>query len=75
MSVSKFDPQNDKVGSAKAALSVELAAQPATQTNDRGITVTDTAQQHITAQLEQSGASQVRLGVKDKMYDGLCRGI
>ncbi len=69
MSVNKFDPNNDSVGTAKQAAAM-VNSNSTAESKPRDISVTDAAQVHITEQLKNSGASQVRLGVKESGCNG-----
>ena len=69
MSVNKFDPNNDSVGTAKQAAAT-VGSNSTAEAKPRDISVTDAAQVHITEQLKNSGASQVRLGVKESGCNG-----
>lgn len=70
MSVSKFDPSKDSAGSAKQAAVANLPNGSATQAANSDISVTSAAQVHISEQLKNSGAAQVRLGVKESGCNG-----
>lgn len=70
MSVSKFDPSKDSVGSAKQAAAANLPNDSAADAANSDISVTSAAQVHISEQLKNSGAAQVRLGVKESGCNG-----
>lgn len=70
MSVSKFDPKSDKASTAKEAASANASNATTLGSDNRDIAVTDRAQLHISEQLKNSGASQVRLGVKESGCNG-----
>ncbi len=70
MSVSKFDPSKDSVSSAKQAAVTNLPNGSASDEANGNISVTSAAQVHISEQLKNSGAAQVRLGVKESGCNG-----